>query len=333
MPNGVIKGALGVEWKYQSYMLGKPPPLHYKPVEYNANVQSTEDATEEDMESSPRRSDDYCGRSAVSLSPGRPRRVAKPVSIVFGSKGASIIETMGRSPRLKNLKSMAMIRSNSDHSLQAAKDGSPAQPSLSAGSVNTSSSLSDSGLPRTPTPDERASLEAADLDFGLGEGFDAFNTDLRLALAASEMLLAACTAAPVPTLPLPSPTSTPSSAPTPSEPKPDLGPALAHALQQASHAESEPGTTSDLLTIVLNRSNRPWGFAYDDIPQRCVVWYGREDDKISEAGMRRLEDRLEGCELRVVEGEGHNLMSCGRVMCEVFESLGKEAREGGRGGR
>lgn len=74
---------------------------------------------------------------------------------------------------------------------------------------------------------------------------------------------------------------------------------------------------------------------YEDVPHRCKVWYGTEDDKVSEKSMRWLEAKLDA-EVEMVRGEGHNLMTAPGVMCEVFESLAREGRawrdgEGERG--
>jgi hypothetical protein len=120
---------------------------------------------------------------------------------------------------------------------------------------------------------------------------------------------------------------------------------FAHAVQQACHAECEPGTTSDLLSIVLDRKggaaidstpyspagngafspspsrssdsdhshSRSQGrftsrrksqipplnpdayrylFRYAEFPLGAKIWYGTEDDKISEKGIRWLESTL-----------------------------------------
>ncbi|KAK8869670.1 hypothetical protein IAR55_000238 [Kwoniella newhampshirensis] len=60
--------------------------------------------------------------------------------------------------------------------------------------------------------------------------------------------------------------------------------------------------------------------------QRVKIWYGDEDEKISERSMRWMERCLDDVELIVVPKEGHGLMTCANVMWDVLESLGKEAR-------
>lgn len=94
---------------------------------------------------------------------------------------------------------------------------------------------------------------------------------------------------------------------------------------QASHAECEPGTSSDLMSIVLNRSRRPWGFSYADVPQAMTVWWGTEDERISSKSIRWLESTT-GCEVRELHGEGHNLMTSGTVLCDVFGAIRKERK-------
>jgi pimeloyl-ACP methyl ester carboxylesterase len=115
----------------------------------------------------------------------------------------------------------------------------------------------------------------------------------------------------------------------PSSPSPPSGPSFGVALQQASHAECEPGTTSDLLSIVLGRqhANRPWQYAlnYADFSLPVKIYWGQEDDKISEKSVRWMEKTMtSGVELLVLQGEGHNLMTSSGTMLSVFQSLREE---------
>lgn len=100
-------------------------------------------------------------------------------------------------------------------------------------------------------------------------------------------------------------------------------PAFAHALMQASHAESLSGTTADLLSVVLGRDAKPWGFSYTDITAPCKIWYGALDDRVSEKSMRWMERAMDA-ELVVVAEEGHNLMSSRTVMYDVLDSLAED---------
>jgi pimeloyl-ACP methyl ester carboxylesterase len=108
--------------------------------------------------------------------------------------------------------------------------------------------------------------------------------------------------------------------------KPPTDAALLQALEQASHAECEPGTTDDLLTIILNRPSRPWGFSYADLTQPATIWWGDHDERISEKSVRWLERVMApGTELKVVRGADHNLMRSVPVMCEIFQRIAEEA--------
>ncbi|BEI86049.1 hypothetical protein CcaverHIS002_0603360 [Cutaneotrichosporon cavernicola] len=100
-------------------------------------------------------------------------------------------------------------------------------------------------------------------------------------------------------------------------------PAFAHALVQANHAESLSGTTADLLSVVLGRDAKPWGFSYTDIRHPCKIWYGAEDERVSEKSMRWMERAMDA-ELIVVQEEGHNLMSSRTVMYDVLDSIAED---------
>ena len=101
------------------------------------------------------------------------------------------------------------------------------------------------------------------------------------------------------------------------------------ALLQASHAECEPGTTTELLSIVLQRPGLPWGFSYQDIIQPTLIQWGEEDDKVSEKSVRWMERCMTkgGAEVKVIEGEGHNLLTSAEVMCDVFQMIRREVKE------
>lgn len=100
-------------------------------------------------------------------------------------------------------------------------------------------------------------------------------------------------------------------------------PGFTQALMQASHAESLSGTTADLLSVVLGRDAKPWGFSYTDIRHPCKIWYGAEDERVSEKSMRWMERAMDA-ELLVAPGEGHNLMSSRTIMFDVLDSLAED---------
>ncbi|KAJ1301426.1 hypothetical protein OPQ81_008685 [Rhizoctonia solani] len=129
---------------------------------------------------------------------------------------------------------------------------------------------------------------------------------------------AGASAGPRPTLSIVSPTS-----PAPPSPRSPNPVTLASALLQASHAESLKGGTADLLSI-LERDSKPWGFSYADVRQPVRVWYGDRDDKIGIGSVRWMERVMKSCDVRIVKGAGHSLMTNAEVVVEVLESIAKE---------
>ncbi|KAK4055746.1 hypothetical protein OIV83_000293 [Microbotryomycetes sp. JL201] len=104
---------------------------------------------------------------------------------------------------------------------------------------------------------------------------------------------------------------------------------LANGLLRASHAESLRGSTADLMVILERTSKSSSGPAvrYENMSKRVKIWYGDKDERISINSIRTLEANLHGrCEVRVVDGADHNLMTNGQVMLEVLESLAREWR-------
>jgi len=98
--------------------------------------------------------------------------------------------------------------------------------------------------------------------------------------------------------------------------------ALGNALLAASHSEAQRGTHADLL-VILNHSQRPWGFSYEDFPLNVKVWYGEKDEKIAEGAVRWLERTMRPgtCELKTIKGVGHGLLYNGGIVVEALESL------------
>lgn len=136
---------------------------------------------------------------------------------------------------------------------------------------------------------------------------------------------------------------------------------LATSLLRASHAESLRGSTSDLLTILGGRSGavsgagggvaagpslttlssnssvslpsaqglsaasgkaKSWGFTYADVRHPIKVWHGDKDERIGLAGVFWMERECPGgCEVRIVKGANHSLMTNTKVVIEALESL------------
>ncbi|CAE6475384.1 unnamed protein product [Rhizoctonia solani] len=126
-----------------------------------------------------------------------------------------------------------------------------------------------------------------------------------------------------PTLDARSPTTPVPPSPRSPNPNPNKTVTLASALLQASHAESLKGGTADLLSI-LERDSKPWGFSYADVRQPVRVWYGDRDDKIGIGSVRWMERVMKSCDVRIVKGAGHSLMTHAEVVVEVLESIAKE---------
>ena len=278
MPNGVIKSAVAAEWKFQSFRLGKPPPLVHKPISHIAESPGRPSLDRSKSEMVHPHNSPYLARSPDLRRSSQVLFIDPP-----SASTASLATTPVKTSRLRNLKSLTPLRSRSDNG--------PVKSSASS-IKSTSTSPSKSVHPQSVN------------GVGLVEGFDPFTSGLH------------------DTLPI-----TPLSSTTPDQPA--VGPALTTALLQASHAECEPGTTNDLLAIILNRPHRPWGFDYTDLNNPVKIWWGSEDERISEKSVRWMERSMVkgGAEVKIVLGEGHNLMTCATVMCEVFESMSKEARD------
>lgn len=169
---------------------------------------------------------------------------------------------------------------------------------MSTSSVDSDDSRSRASFGQDPPPRPDSRLGAVEVD-----GFDTLASDLY----PSPVAPSGWTTTP--------PSVTVSSVST--------SPGFTQALMQASHAESLSGTTADLLSVVLGRDAKPWGFSYTDIRHPCKIWYGAEDERVSEKSMRWMERAMDA-ELLVVNGEGHNLMSSRVVMFDVLDSLAED---------
>jgi pimeloyl-ACP methyl ester carboxylesterase len=321
VPNGVIKGAVAAEWRLQSYRLGKTPPLVHRPISHIAETPSStrlspERSWSEGVKGVQQRKDSnrhtFHGGSPEVRGPSLMRRASQVLSgrvestAIAGVAASTVgVETRSATPpksRLRNLRSLTPLRTHSETGTQPTTT-----PSTSLSSNATSSEL------QSPHHDVTLSSVA---QIGLTEGFDPSTTtaDLQyLALPHIDRMTLDDTAS--------SPSTTD---------KPVTGPALTHALMQASHAECEPGTTKDLLTIVLNKSAQGDEGGYIGVTNPVSVWWGDEDEKISEKSIRWLEKGLAQSgaqvEVNVVQGEGHNLMTCSQVMCEVFLGIYKDVK-------
>ncbi len=190
-------------------------------------------------------------RASSNLSPSLLRRAShflngKDSPSVIWCETPPMADVLERSPRISHLGSLTPSRSHSDNTV-------PSRFSLDSQHAPYAS-LSSASPSSLHTTDVSIGVAA---DFGLGEGFDSLGTDLSLAIP----------------LPLQRSSTTFGHA------RPPIGSALTQALMQASHAECEPGTTADLLSIVLNRDSRLHDFSYIDVRHPCKIWWGTKDDK------------------------------------------------------
>lgn len=110
----------------------------------------------------------------------------------------------------------------------------------------------------------------------------------------------------------------------------DSRPGISHAsaLMRASHAEALKGSTQDLLAILERPGARPWGFSYTDVRKHVKVWYGDKDERIGMGSVRWMEKTMKDCEVKIIKGEGHGLLTNAEVVIEVLENIAAEWKRG-----
>ncbi|WRT67276.1 uncharacterized protein IL334_004243 [Kwoniella shivajii] len=348
VPNKVIKSATAAEWKLQSYLIGKPPPLNHKPISYDATLPvsnysrplATASSTDKQMAGTLKRNS-MTKPDSSQKQRGLVRRASKILSRRpldnFWDNETFAHADQSRSSLANPADDCAKsYEASSVSTTQAQKITSSVQQTRSH-SQNSIISVDSSVQTDLKTPVSKSSCDETPpwSSFELGKmptvvkevGSGSFATELYELNASS--LDTQCITTPaihstlLRTNSYPSCTSLPTGVTRALAP---TGEAFTAALTQASHAECEPGTTADLLSIILNREPNPWGFNYTDYTGSVKIWYGSEDDKISEKSMRWMERSMEDVELIIRQGEGHNLLTSVRTMWEVFESLSKEAK-------
>ncbi|RXK34679.1 hypothetical protein M231_08066 [Tremella mesenterica] len=369
VPNTVIKSATAAEHRLQTYFLGKPPPLTYKPIGFTAPPLPPRLSSQSPRSSSP------TIKPSPNTSPN-PNTLSK-----FESH-----DSKTQSPRTPLVRSLSKVTTKR-LSRQGSILGLRSPPSLQRADSTPIRNTPEVDMKRklvqranSEVVQKRNSLESsiqAAINIGLPEGFPSLGTNLRLSFppsSSSSSSSSFCHISP-PREEIekngmhdrhstePQKSNSPSrsqqnqirqfdhgndlvrlsqedhppirdlklnrtsSATRPSEEgekkKPRLTGAMLVALEQASHAESEPGTTSDLLGVVLAR--QAWGFSYSDLPSEIPVriYWGKEDDRVGEKGIRWLERNL-NAEVVVLSGEGHGLVSRGGVMFDVLKGLARD---------
>ncbi|EIW66282.1 hypothetical protein TREMEDRAFT_35111 [Tremella mesenterica DSM 1558] len=302
VPNTVIKSATAAEHRLQTYFLGKPPPLTYKPIGFTAPPLPPRLSSQSPRSSSP------TIKPSPNTSPN-PNTLSK-----FESH-----DSKTQSPRTPLVRSLSKVTTKR-LSRQGSILGLRSPPSLQRADSTPIRNTPEVDMKRklvqmanSEVVQKRNSLESsiqAAINIGLPEGFPSLGTNLQDHPPIRDLKL-----------------NRTSSATRPSEEgekkKPRLTGAMLVALEQASHAESEPGTTSDLLGVVLAR--QAWGFSYSDLPSEIPVriYWGKEDDRVGEKGIRWLERNL-NAEVVVLSGEGHGLVSRGGVMFDVLKGLARD---------
>ncbi|QRV97550.1 hypothetical protein RhiJN_25569 [Ceratobasidium sp. AG-Ba] len=387
VPNGVIKTAQAAEWKFQGWMIGKPPTIQYEGIGFDATAPMSGDGSEE-LErpsfSSFDELDDFEGRfasrSTLAHAPvkdedpekedkkdkdkkgGRPRQVSsksasgdriednidrpRKGSKIFGglfsntlpkngvkrgmSTPPSAIATptptpappppippipvppspptpTGRPQKLKGLRSMSSLKAHSTKSEPAkSKDRNTHGTGVGLGLGMDSEDLEADAEAEARTQ-AWASEFGGDLDGSRPRQRRSLSLTARPSTAGGKL----------------GTPGAPNSPRSPCPPTPTKTVTLASALLQASHAESLKGGTADLLSI-LERDSKPWGFSYADVRQPVRVWYGDRDDKIGIGSVRWMERVMKACDVKIVKGAGHSLMTNAEVVVEVLESIARE---------
>jgi pimeloyl-ACP methyl ester carboxylesterase len=299
VPNGMIKSAFAAEWKLQSYRLGKPPSLVHRPVANDSQVESTPKHAV--ISGTPSQNG-----SRVSLTPH-----ASP-SPGYAKGGLARRASQMSNDRDDVITSAGLLLSPSSPTSQPAKYASRVEAPLRLHSADLESANFSFGGGSVQTPSSSKWSAASSLISPA--------KDSRLSIGSEAGSLLGSMRRDT------SPPKKPSDLSLDAD-KPPTDAALLHALDQASHAECEPGTTDDLLTIILNRPARPWGFSYADLTHPATIWWGSEDERISERSVRWMERVMCGeTELRVVQGGDHNLMRNVPIMCEIFQNIADETR-------
>lgn len=305
VPNRVIKSAFAAEWKLQSYRLGQPPPLVHKPISHVAETGSSPTCPPAT------RGSNHTGlRSGPSMSSTPPPGDVKPSLARRTSKFFTLRNDLATSA-VSLLSPISPLSAPQPKSLANTPSGAPVR-SYSADVVPSNRSFGNNAQTISASTSSVKSIQLESLDTSDQLDTPILFEDVSFLKRAELKGISQQNVSDVSLVN-----------------KPPTDAALLHALDQASHAECEPGTTDDLLAIILNRPARPWGFSYADLTHPATIWWGSEDERISEKSVRWMERVMcGGAELKLVQGGDHNLMRNVPVMCEIFQSIADETRLG-----
>lgn len=293
VPTGVIKTAQAAEWKMQAWRLGKPPTITPAAASPSAAMAAGKPSTSPTNGSVP---------STRSLSAGLEDDEFDRASVRSNDSGKRPASRNGKPLKPKGSKSFlgGMFGGQEGRSLKASGDKSDAnslRPSVATeGQGRRSSYFVNSASNGTPSSSTRGGPLSPSLN---GD----FSPDRRASTLSSSSALASLS-------------SSPGSSPAPNPPAVTLsGTDLANGLLRASHAESLHGSTSDLMVILARTANSTSAGSmvpYSEVASPVKVWWGDRDDRISLGSMRWLEGEVGRCEVRVVEGADHSLMTSKR---------------------
>lgn len=372
VPSGVLKTAQAAEWKIQGWRLGKAPPSVV--VERDDDMFNVAE-TAEDHE------DDYDSRKDASVDGSVLSKAAKRESLAsLGIVGSGdVVDKLERMYPDGGIRLAGPHATSSTRSAHAAASTPRRKGSLSVngksllGSILGGSAKSNRSYSGDASPSSVRSTGRRSSYFAASAIHDSPASSAR---ERSSGLTAPATPTSASSkrtsylsdrsFPPRSPTDSHSSLDHPSSPsassipprgshltatptRASISPAvLISGLLRASHAESLPGSTLDLL-VLLDRSSNSAAktIDYRAVERPVRVWFGDKDDRISENSVRSLEREMKQCRVEVVPGADHNLMTSERdplplmkvrvisdclpsrtdhqVMFRVLESISKEA--------
>ena len=335
VPNALVKTAQAAEWKMQGWKLGKPPTLEFDGIGYDATAEDSAAANED-----PRRPSfggssfvsseyddlaDFQGKfDGVVNGTDRPTTKRKPskgfLRMLKGNSSASHsasnspapvqtqsmpqASTTGPTHRLKGLKSMGSLKGRyNSQSSQRARTISTATNATSATSATSPV------LPHVPPVNAGLGLEWEALRASGGPATLPGYLDPPPGSGHSR---------PGSEKSQNPPLSSDRSSPTDADKERNLELSMASALLSASHAESAKGLNADLL-VMLNHDRKPWGFSYQTFSHPVQVWHGDRDEKIGEPAVRWMEKVMKRCQVTIVKGAGHNLMTNPKVVVEAMD--------------
>ncbi|EJD52158.1 alpha/beta-hydrolase [Auricularia subglabra TFB-10046 SS5] len=342
VPNALVKTAQAAEWKMQGWKLGKPPTLAYDGIGFDAAADDYLDETRrpsfatsvfseyddladfqgkfdsgstlcidqqqqmliqqtQQQQQQPRGAKRKISKGFLGLWKGGSSTSSNTPSPPTPQRSASASQpTAPSTPRLKGLKSMGSLKSGY-------RAGARTRTTSTVTTATTATSATSPILPQVPTLNVGLGLDWSELRASAGPS-TAPAGDGRGGSPKSSWS------------PITPVDSRVSSIKGDKDKETSLEVSFASALLAASHAESARGLNADLNTI-LNHDHKPWGFSYASFSHGVKVWHGDRDERIGEAAVRWMEKMMKVCEVKIVKGAGHSLMTNAKVVVEALESI------------